>query len=199
MKQRSAEPRFPPGRWHTYPSSHHNRTTLLHAGPLAIASRSTAATVSYQNLKPALLLANPLAAAASRNYGHSPLCLSICCLVSFVVGCVAVLCFCALSLMFAKKLPTVWCCAFHRADLPLTATVPTTPSSPSRTLCSTTCTATGVSNPTRITFEGLANADKDLEFCAELTDNENVRQLTLDDDSDTENEEPAPGHRRAPS
>ncbi|KAH7934246.1 hypothetical protein HPB49_023694 [Dermacentor silvarum] len=44
-----------------------------------------------------------------------------------------------------------------------------------------------------ITFEGFADADKDLELCAELTDDEIIRQVTEDsDDSDTENEEPAP-------
>ncbi|KAH7960166.1 hypothetical protein HPB49_017519 [Dermacentor silvarum] len=44
-----------------------------------------------------------------------------------------------------------------------------------------------------ITFEGFADADKDLELCAELTDDEIIRQVMEDsDDSDTENEEPAP-------
>ncbi|KAH7977891.1 hypothetical protein HPB49_003863 [Dermacentor silvarum] len=53
--------------------------------------------------------------------------------------------------------------------------------------------ATGVSIPAGITFEGFANADKDLELCAELTDDEIIRQVTEDsDDSDIENEEPAP-------
>lgn len=53
--------------------------------------------------------------------------------------------------------------------------------------------AAGVSIPEGITFEGFANADKDLELCAELTDDEIIRQVTEDsDDSDTENEEPAP-------
>ncbi|KAH7944906.1 hypothetical protein HPB49_001687 [Dermacentor silvarum] len=53
--------------------------------------------------------------------------------------------------------------------------------------------AAGVSIPTGITFEGFADADKDLELCAELTDDEIIRQVTEDsDDSDTENEEPAP-------
>ncbi|KAH7986019.1 hypothetical protein HPB52_025259 [Rhipicephalus sanguineus] len=43
------------------------------------------------------------------------------------------------------------------------------------------------------TFEGFADADKDLELCAELTDDEIIHQVTEDsDDSDTENEEPAP-------
>ncbi|KAH7945090.1 hypothetical protein HPB49_006475 [Dermacentor silvarum] len=52
--------------------------------------------------------------------------------------------------------------------------------------------AAGVSIPARITFEGFADADKDLELCAELTDDEIIRQVTEDsDDSDTENEEPA--------
>lgn len=46
----------------------------------------------------------------------------------------------------------------------------------------------GISIPTRITFEGFANADKNLELCAEFTD-EIVHQMTVDlDDSDTENE-----------
>ncbi|KAH7978512.1 hypothetical protein HPB49_005780 [Dermacentor silvarum] len=53
--------------------------------------------------------------------------------------------------------------------------------------------AAGVSIPAGITFEGFADADKDLEICAELTDDEIIRQVTEDsDDSDTENEEPAP-------
>ncbi|KAH7981962.1 hypothetical protein HPB52_002260 [Rhipicephalus sanguineus] len=53
--------------------------------------------------------------------------------------------------------------------------------------------AGGVSIPAEITLEGFADADKDLELCAELTDDEIVRQVTEDsDDSDTENEEPAP-------
>ncbi|KAH7976907.1 hypothetical protein HPB52_021484 [Rhipicephalus sanguineus] len=53
--------------------------------------------------------------------------------------------------------------------------------------------AAGVSIPAGITFEGFADADKDLELCAELTDDEIIRQVTEDsDDSDTENEEPAP-------
>ncbi|KAH7969660.1 hypothetical protein HPB52_020919 [Rhipicephalus sanguineus] len=47
--------------------------------------------------------------------------------------------------------------------------------------------------PAGITFEGFADADIDLELCAELTDDEIIRQVTEDsDDSDTENEEPAP-------
>ncbi|KAH7975346.1 hypothetical protein HPB52_000607 [Rhipicephalus sanguineus] len=51
----------------------------------------------------------------------------------------------------------------------------------------------GVSIPAGITFEGFADADKDLELCAELTDDEIIHQVTEDfDDSDTENEEPAP-------
>ncbi|KAH7958513.1 hypothetical protein HPB49_002105 [Dermacentor silvarum] len=53
--------------------------------------------------------------------------------------------------------------------------------------------AAGVSIPAGITFEGFADADKDLELCAEFTDDEIIRQVTEDsDDSDTENEEPAP-------
>ncbi|KAH7951748.1 hypothetical protein HPB52_012179 [Rhipicephalus sanguineus] len=53
--------------------------------------------------------------------------------------------------------------------------------------------AGGVSIPAEITLEGFADADKDLELCAELTDDEIVHQVTEDsDDSDTENEEPAP-------
>ncbi|KAH7976814.1 hypothetical protein HPB52_019991 [Rhipicephalus sanguineus] len=53
--------------------------------------------------------------------------------------------------------------------------------------------AAGVSIPAGITFEGFADADKDLELCAELTDDEIIRQVTEDsDDYDTENEEPAP-------
>ncbi|KAH7982015.1 hypothetical protein HPB52_002605 [Rhipicephalus sanguineus] len=49
--------------------------------------------------------------------------------------------------------------------------------------------AAGVSIPDRITFEGFADADKDLELCAELTDDEIIRQVTEDsDDSNTENE-----------
>ncbi|KAH7939466.1 hypothetical protein HPB52_012772 [Rhipicephalus sanguineus] len=52
--------------------------------------------------------------------------------------------------------------------------------------------AAGVSIPARITFEGFTNADKDLELCAELTNDEIICQVTEDsDDSDTENEEPA--------
>ncbi|KAH7985759.1 hypothetical protein HPB52_025418 [Rhipicephalus sanguineus] len=47
--------------------------------------------------------------------------------------------------------------------------------------------------PARITFEGFADADKDLELCAELTDDEIILQVTEDsDESGTENEEPAP-------
>ncbi|KAH7936113.1 hypothetical protein HPB52_018429 [Rhipicephalus sanguineus] len=53
--------------------------------------------------------------------------------------------------------------------------------------------AAGVSIPDGITFEGFADADKDLELCAKLTDDDIVRQVTEDsDDSDTENEEPDP-------
>ncbi|KAH7943397.1 hypothetical protein HPB52_007800 [Rhipicephalus sanguineus] len=53
--------------------------------------------------------------------------------------------------------------------------------------------AAGVSIPAGIIFEGFADADKDLELCAEWTDDEIIRQVTEDsDDSDTENEEPAP-------
>ncbi|KAH7961545.1 hypothetical protein HPB52_010229 [Rhipicephalus sanguineus] len=53
--------------------------------------------------------------------------------------------------------------------------------------------AAGVSIPAGITFEGFADADIDLELCAELTEDEIIRQVTEDsDDSDTENEEPAP-------
>ncbi|KAH7961126.1 hypothetical protein HPB52_002997 [Rhipicephalus sanguineus] len=53
--------------------------------------------------------------------------------------------------------------------------------------------AASVSIPAGITFEGFADADKDLELCVELTDDEIIRQVTEDsDDSDTENEEPAP-------
>ncbi|KAH7942157.1 hypothetical protein HPB49_021269 [Dermacentor silvarum] len=53
--------------------------------------------------------------------------------------------------------------------------------------------AAGASIPAGITLEGFADADKDLELCAELTDDEIIRQVTEDsDDSDTENEEPAP-------
>ncbi|KAH7968752.1 hypothetical protein HPB52_011014 [Rhipicephalus sanguineus] len=53
--------------------------------------------------------------------------------------------------------------------------------------------AASVSIPAGITFEGFADADKDLELCAELTDDEIIRQVTEDsDDCDTENEEPAP-------
>ncbi|KAH7957289.1 hypothetical protein HPB52_017113 [Rhipicephalus sanguineus] len=53
--------------------------------------------------------------------------------------------------------------------------------------------AAGVSIPAGITFEGFADADKDLELCAKLTDDEIIRQVTEDsDDSDSENEEPAP-------
>ncbi|KAH7955971.1 hypothetical protein HPB52_005304 [Rhipicephalus sanguineus] len=44
--------------------------------------------------------------------------------------------------------------------------------------------------PAEITLEGFADADKDLELCAELTDDEIIHQVTEDsDDSDTENEE----------
>ncbi|KAH7969559.1 hypothetical protein HPB52_019430 [Rhipicephalus sanguineus] len=53
--------------------------------------------------------------------------------------------------------------------------------------------ATGVSISAGIAFEGFADADKDLELCAVLTNDEIIRQVTEDsDDSDTENEEPAP-------
>ncbi|KAH7963655.1 hypothetical protein HPB52_022323 [Rhipicephalus sanguineus] len=38
--------------------------------------------------------------------------------------------------------------------------------------------AAGVSIPDGITFEGFADADKDLELCAELTDDEIIRQPT---------------------
>ncbi|KAH7951613.1 hypothetical protein HPB52_010916 [Rhipicephalus sanguineus] len=51
--------------------------------------------------------------------------------------------------------------------------------------------AAGVLIPAGITFEGFADADKDLELCVELTDDEIIRQVTEDSD-DTENEEPAP-------
>ncbi|KAH7971672.1 hypothetical protein HPB52_002163 [Rhipicephalus sanguineus] len=53
--------------------------------------------------------------------------------------------------------------------------------------------AGGVLIPAEITLEGFADVDKDLELCAELTDDEIIHQVTEDsDDSDTENEEPAP-------
>ncbi|KAH7981647.1 hypothetical protein HPB52_000422 [Rhipicephalus sanguineus] len=53
--------------------------------------------------------------------------------------------------------------------------------------------AGGVLIPAEITLESFADADKDLELCAELTDDEIIHQVTEDsDDSDTENEEPAP-------
>ncbi|KAH7947598.1 hypothetical protein HPB52_013950 [Rhipicephalus sanguineus] len=53
--------------------------------------------------------------------------------------------------------------------------------------------AGGVLIPAEITLDGFADADKDLELCAELTDDEIIHQVTEDsDDSDTENEEPAP-------
>ncbi|KAH7972451.1 hypothetical protein HPB52_012439 [Rhipicephalus sanguineus] len=53
--------------------------------------------------------------------------------------------------------------------------------------------AGGVLIPAEITLEGFADGDKDLELCAELTDDEIIHQVTEDsDDSDTENEEPAP-------
>ncbi|KAH7944040.1 hypothetical protein HPB52_014777 [Rhipicephalus sanguineus] len=53
--------------------------------------------------------------------------------------------------------------------------------------------AGGVLIPAEITLEGFADADKDLELCPELTDDEIIHQVTEDsDDSDTENEEPAP-------
>ncbi|KAH7961543.1 hypothetical protein HPB52_010227 [Rhipicephalus sanguineus] len=53
--------------------------------------------------------------------------------------------------------------------------------------------AGGVLIPAEITLEDFADADKDLELCAELTDDEIIHQVTEDsDDSDTENEEPAP-------
>ncbi|KAH7950947.1 hypothetical protein HPB52_003260 [Rhipicephalus sanguineus] len=43
------------------------------------------------------------------------------------------------------------------------------------------------------TLEGFADADKDLELCAELTDDEIIHQVMVNsNDSDTENEEPAP-------
>ncbi|KAH7981690.1 hypothetical protein HPB52_000715 [Rhipicephalus sanguineus] len=58
--------------------------------------------------------------------------------------------------------------------------------------------AGGVLILAEITLEGFADADKDLELCAELTDDEIIHQVTEDsDDSDTENEEPA--HQRAQS
>ncbi|XP_077490841.1 uncharacterized protein LOC144101552 [Amblyomma americanum] len=54
----------------------------------------------------------------------------------------------------------------------------------------------GVSIPTEITFEQFVDADNGLDFCAELTDEEIVRQVVGNsDDSDVENEEepmPAP-------
>ncbi|KAH7943391.1 hypothetical protein HPB52_007794 [Rhipicephalus sanguineus] len=52
--------------------------------------------------------------------------------------------------------------------------------------------AGGVLIPAEITLEGFADADKDLELCAELTDDEIIHQVTEDSDADTENEEPAP-------
>ncbi|KAH7967738.1 hypothetical protein HPB52_002091 [Rhipicephalus sanguineus] len=53
--------------------------------------------------------------------------------------------------------------------------------------------AGGVLIPAEITLESFADADKDLELCAELTDDEIIHQVTEEsDDSDTENEEPAP-------
>ncbi|KAH7943366.1 hypothetical protein HPB52_007279 [Rhipicephalus sanguineus] len=51
----------------------------------------------------------------------------------------------------------------------------------------------GVLIPAEITLEDFADADKDLELCVELTDDEIIHQVTEDsDDSDTENEKPAP-------
>ncbi|KAH7971999.1 hypothetical protein HPB52_004762 [Rhipicephalus sanguineus] len=52
--------------------------------------------------------------------------------------------------------------------------------------------AGGVLIPAEITLEGFADADKDLELCAELTDDEIIHEVTEDSDADTENEEPAP-------
>ncbi|KAH7982165.1 hypothetical protein HPB52_003335 [Rhipicephalus sanguineus] len=53
--------------------------------------------------------------------------------------------------------------------------------------------AGGVLIPAEITLEDFADADKDFELCAELTDDEIIHQVTEDsDDSDTETEEPAP-------
>nr|XP_037280132.1 tigger transposable element-derived protein 4-like [Rhipicephalus microplus] len=49
----------------------------------------------------------------------------------------------------------------------------------------------GVSIPARITFEGFADADKDLELCANLTNDEIIRQV-LEDYDDIENKEPSP-------
>lgn len=61
------------------------------------------------------------------------------------------------------------------------------------TNCSFVLRPAGVSIPAGITFEGFADADKDLELCADLTDHEIIRQVTEDsDDSDTVNEEPSP-------
>ncbi|KAH7971901.1 hypothetical protein HPB52_003666 [Rhipicephalus sanguineus] len=51
--------------------------------------------------------------------------------------------------------------------------------------------AGGVLIPAEINLEGFADADKDLELCAELTDDEIIHQVTEDSD-DIENEEPAP-------
>ncbi|KAH7957812.1 hypothetical protein HPB52_022777 [Rhipicephalus sanguineus] len=54
--------------------------------------------------------------------------------------------------------------------------------------------------PADITLEGFADADKDLELCAELTDDEIIHQVTEDsDDSDTENEEQLLHSQRARS
>lgn len=58
-------------------------------------------TPDHRNLKPELSHANPLAAVASRSYGHSISCSSAC-LVSFVIGRVIVLCSCPLSSTFAS-------------------------------------------------------------------------------------------------
>nr|XP_037273846.1 tigger transposable element-derived protein 4-like [Rhipicephalus microplus] len=51
--------------------------------------------------------------------------------------------------------------------------------------------AASVSISAGISFEGLADADKDVELCADLTDDEIIRQVTEDSDG-TDNKEPSP-------
>ncbi|KAH7971807.1 hypothetical protein HPB52_002822 [Rhipicephalus sanguineus] len=44
--------------------------------------------------------------------------------------------------------------------------------------------------PMEVTLEKFANADSEIELCAELTDDKIVRQVLEDDDSGSDNEEP---------
>ncbi|KAH7955555.1 hypothetical protein HPB52_001282 [Rhipicephalus sanguineus] len=106
-----------------------------------------------------------------------------------------------LSAMIAKKIPVSGDILKQKAEvfaLQMNAVVSPQVDSmcdelPSANVAFDDLRAAGVSIPAGITFEGFADADKDLELCAELTDDEIIRQVTEDsDDSDTENKEPAP-------